>query len=114
MLPDSTKFLQDMLDCITAIQQSTHSLLPDDYYCNQMLHDSTRWNLAIIGEALTQLARSDLATAERIIGYRDIIGLRNRLIHGYGSIDDEIVWDIIVTHLPKLRAQLEQLLANPG
>jgi len=112
MQHDSAKFLQDALNCILAIQQDTAALSFDDYCRDRTLRNSVQWSLAILGEALTQLAKMDLATAERIVGYRDVIGLRNRLIHGYGSIDDEIVWDIVITHLSKLRVQLEQLLAN--
>ena len=40
-----------------------------------------------------------------------IIGFRNRLIHGYDSVDDDIVWDVIQTKLPDLAKEVESLLA---
>jgi uncharacterized protein with HEPN domain len=112
MLPDSAKFLRDMLDCVLIIQQYTLGHTADDYNHDRKLRDSVQWNLAVMGEALSQLAKIDPPFAEQIVDYHAIIGLRNRLIHGYGAIDDEIVWDIVTKHLPKLRIQLEQMLAG--
>ena len=51
--------------------------------------------LAIIGEALSQLAKLDAARAARISEHRSIIALRNILIHAYAEVDDRIVWDIV-------------------
>lgn len=43
-----------------------------------------------------------------------IVGLRNRLIHGYDSVDDLLVWDIVLTKLPVLRAELTEHLTKAG
>ena len=40
-----------------------------------------------------------------------IIGMRNRVIHGYDKIDDGIVWGAIIKHLPVLKKEIEQLLS---
>jgi uncharacterized protein with HEPN domain len=45
---------------------------------------------------------------------RQVVGLRNRLIHGYDSIDDEIIWDIVQTKLLPLNEKLRALLAGAG
>ena len=45
------------------------------------------------------------------IPWPQIVGLRNRLIHGYDSIDYEILWEILHVDLPPLIAQLEDVLA---
>jgi uncharacterized protein with HEPN domain len=42
-----------------------------------------------------------------------MIGVRNRLIHGYDSVDFDILWAIVKDDLPKLIAQLEKILVNP-
>ncbi|MFM2082460.1 MAG: hypothetical protein RL380_1151 [Verrucomicrobiota bacterium] len=41
---------------------------------------------------------------------RKIIGLRNRIVHGYDNLDEELVWDVVQNRLPALRAQVESLL----
>ena len=45
-------------------------------------------------------------------GARRIIAFRNRLIHGYASVSDEVVWGLLETHLPALRRDVEKLLAE--
>lgn len=41
---------------------------------------------------------------------RQIIGMRNRIIHGYDSVDHMIVWDVVQVKILPLRQSLEQLL----
>ena len=42
---------------------------------------------------------------------RQIISMRNRVIHGYDKVDDEIVWGTIIQHLPTLKDEIDNLLA---
>lgn len=66
----------------------------------------------VVGEALSRLAKSDPAVADRISRVSRIISFRNVLIHGYDLVDHEVVWDVVDTHLPVLREQVEGLLAE--
>ena len=43
---------------------------------------------------------------------KDIVNLRNRIIHAYNNVDDEIIWAIVINHLPKLQGEVEALLRN--
>jgi len=65
-------------------------------------------NLEIIGEAVNRILRKDknfqLENAEKIIG------TRNRIIHGYDKVSDDLIWSIVINHLPKLKAEVENLL----
>jgi uncharacterized protein with HEPN domain len=65
--------------------------------------------LEIVGEAAARISGS---TREQYasIAWPDIIGLRNRLIHGYDNVDFDILWDIVQMDLPVLIKQLEQIL----
>ena len=42
--------------------------------------------------------------------WREIIGMRNRLIHGYDGVDEDIVWDVLATRAPALAAALPAIL----
>ncbi len=65
--------------------------------------------LEVVGEAAGRV--SDKTQAQHPgIGWPDIVSLRNRLIHGYDSIDFNILWDIIQDDLPKLIAELRGIL----
>ena len=65
--------------------------------------------LEIIGEAASRVSE---ATREAHAGipWREIVGLRNRIVHAYFEIDVEVVWKIVQDDLPALIAQLESLV----
>ncbi len=69
--------------------------------------------LAIIGEALSQLRRIDPTIAGAIPELSRVVGFRNVLIHAYASVDSRIVWGIIEVDLDPLRRSLDALLAQP-
>jgi len=48
------------------------------------------------------------------IPFHKIAGMRNRVVHDYGNVDFEIVWETIQTHLPPLFKELEQFFAVRG
>ena len=62
---------------------------------------ATERNLEIIGEAVTRILKLD--PNFKIENARNIIGTRNRIIHSYDNISDEIIWTIISRELPKLK-----------
>ena len=47
---------------------------------------------------------------EKFPELRKIIGMRNRIIHGYDNVDEELIWDVVQNRLPALREQVETLL----
>ena len=67
-------------------------------------------NIEIIGEAMSRILQADAGIS--LSNSRKIVDTRNRINHGYDSVSDEIVWGIIVTHLPKLRNEIEQLIVE--
>ena len=52
----------------------------------------------------------EIRRAHPTIPWQDIVGIRNRLVHGYFDIDFRVVWDTVIQDLPKLIDQLERLL----
>lgn len=65
--------------------------------------------LEIVGEATAAISR-EFRENHPEIPWRDIIGLRNRLIHGYDAVDFDILWTIVQQDLPVLISQLETIL----
>lgn len=65
-------------------------------------------NLEIIGEAMNRIMtnKHDI----QLSNTRKIIDTRNRIIHGYDSVSDEIIWSIIKSHIPQLKEEVEALL----
>jgi uncharacterized protein with HEPN domain len=65
--------------------------------------------LEIIGEAASQISRGEQARYTAV-PWSGIIGLRNRLIHGYDSIDSDIIWQILTSDLPALVPAPQQII----
>lgn len=61
----------------------------------------------IIGEALNRLSIHDPDLAAKITELPRIVGFRNRIIHGYDTVDDAMVWGVIEAHLPRLPEEVE-------
>jgi uncharacterized protein with HEPN domain len=67
--------------------------------------------IQIIGEAANRVT-DDTRKAHADIPWLHIIGMRNRLIHGYDVIDYDLLWDTITNDLPPLIAALEQIVGT--
>ncbi len=65
-------------------------------------------NIEIIGEAINRILKKDRGFV--IENAQKIIGTRNRIVHGYDNISDDLIWSIVINHLPKLKVEIEGLL----
>ena len=65
-------------------------------------------NIEIIGEAMSRILKND--NKIEISNSRKIVDVRNRIIHGYDSVSDDVVWGIVVKNLPVLQKEVEKLL----
>jgi uncharacterized protein with HEPN domain len=65
-------------------------------------------NLEIIGEAISRILEVD--SRFKIENARRIVDTRNRIIHGYDTVSDDIVWSIVIKHIPKLKKEVKKLL----
>ena len=75
-----------------------------------MLRSAVERQFEIIGEALAQLLRLDPNLRSRISDAGRIIAFRNRLIHGYSSVADDVVWGILEANLSSLRDEVATLM----
>ena len=83
-----------------------------DYKANDLIKSAVERRFIVLGEALNRLKTLDLNLLGNIPDAARIIAFRNILVHGYESISDELVWEIIVDHVPLLRAKCDELLAS--
>jgi uncharacterized protein with HEPN domain len=76
-----------------------------------MRYDAILRNIELIGEAATRLGPAERALAPTV-PWREIVGTRNRVAHGYLGISPTTVWDILTVELPALKPLLVDLLAR--
>ncbi len=67
-------------------------------------------NIEIIGEALSRILKYDETIV--ISNARKIVDTRNRIIHGYDSVSDDVLWGSVIRHLPTLQTEIQTLLGE--
>lgn len=111
MNDESKKYLTDILGSILSIEEYTGNSHDFTLYqSDKMKRRAVERELEIIGEAVSQLKKSNPAI--KISDSRKIIDLRNKVIHAYDSVDDHIIWGIVIQNLPVLKKEIEALLNN--
>ncbi len=65
-------------------------------------------DVEIIGEAMNRILNKDASL--EFSNARKIVDTRNRIIHGYDSVSDEIIWGIVIKHIPILQTEIQNLL----
>ena len=109
---DVRKYLFDIMQACELLERFAKGKTFADYSADPLLRSGVERQFGIVGEALGQALRVNPSLAEHVAGARRIIAFRNRLIHGYASVSDEVVWGLLETHLPALRRDVEKLLAE--
>ena len=114
MQRDARKYLHDIAQAADLIVSFTSGKAFADYQTDAMLRSAVERQLGIIGEALAQLVHLDATIAAKVREYRRIIAFRNILIHGYATVDDRLVWDVVQSKLQGLREDVAFLLRELG
>ncbi|MCK5824709.1 MAG: DUF86 domain-containing protein [Ichthyobacteriaceae bacterium] len=105
------KYMFDIKESIDSIEDYLGETRNFNIYLeNKMLRRAIEREFEIIGEAMNRIDKLDKNI--EISGKIQIISMRNRVIHGYDKIDNEIIWGTIVRHLPKLKDEIFNMLAE--
>lgn len=103
-------WLYDVLNSIKEIESyfKDQPKLLENYKADTKTKRAVERDLEIIGEAVNRITKKDPTVV--IENSNKIVATRNYIIHGYDSISDEMVWSIIINHIPKLKKEVEKLL----
>ncbi len=110
MRRETAKYLHDIQSSVLRLQDFTSGKSFADYRTEPMLRSAVEREFIVIGEAINKLAKFDEASAKKIAAYERIIAFRNVLVHGYDTVDDRLVWGVLVSNLPTLARQVSALL----
>jgi len=100
--------LQDILDAITQIEKHGKEGRAA-FDANELIQIWMVHHLQIIGEAVRSID-PDFRNKHPSVPWRLIAGMRNILIHDYGSINFEIVWSAVENNVPNLKVEIEKIL----
>jgi uncharacterized protein with HEPN domain len=114
MRPEVAKRLVDAHAACVAVASFTAAQTFASFSASALVRSAVERQFEIIGESLGRAARDEPGIEMAVPELPRIVGLRNRLIHGYDSVDDEILWDLVQNKISPLRSTLEALLAEGG
>lgn len=104
------KSLEDIAKSIDNIELFCSSR-PRDFrvFCEDIcFRSAVQWEIAVIGEAMNRILK--VTQDIPITSARRIVNTRNYLIHGYDSLREDLIWAIVINHLPKLKEEVNRLL----
>ena len=108
---DETR-LRDMLDAaqraVKFVDGKTRESLDED---DMLLGFALVRAIEVVGEAANQVAK-EIRESIPNIRWREMIGMRNRIVHNYVSVDYDIVWTVATIHLPEMIKELENFLSQ--
>jgi uncharacterized protein with HEPN domain len=108
------KLLLDVREAGQSILQHTAGKSLAQYSADRFFRRAVEREFEIVGEALKRIDQIDPPTATRISELRRIVDFRNRIIDGYDTVDDAVVWGIVEKHLPLLIKEVAGLLDADG
>ncbi len=106
---EDSQYLLDMVIAARKALSFMDSMSLADFERDQRTVMSVTKAVEIVGEAAAQVSEG-LRRANPDIPWRQIVGMRNRLVHGYFDIDLALVWDTVRRDLPDLIARLQPLI----
>jgi len=109
MKKDDSVYLLHIMDAFVQIERYTDGVSHDDFMENSLLQDGVIRQLEIMGEASRSLSE-DIRNDYPHIPWRQMIGLRNRMIHAYFNVNLQIIWEIVKGDIPDLKQKMKQLL----
>lgn len=100
-----------ILDSIQEIEKYVQNISFDEFLENDMIQNACIRLLEVIGEASRSISE-DIKRQFPGIEWREIVDLRNLLLHEYFGVDLNIVWSIIQFDIPPLKAKIQNILVN--
>lgn len=105
---DPDLLMEDILAAVRKIERYTSGMDEEQFRQDDKTVDAVVRNLEIIGEATRHLPEDFLARHPDV-PWRQVAGMRNRLVHEYFGVDLDLIWQVIRQHLPQLQTRLENL-----
>jgi uncharacterized protein with HEPN domain len=103
--------LTEMIDATEQAQQLTEGITVSQLETDRQRRDALLWNFTVLGEAAGQLS-AEVKNRFPDIPWQQPIRLRNRIIHGYWSIDLEVLHTTATEQLPAFTAGLRRVLSS--
>lgn len=107
---NNLEWFKDILDAIQQIEKYS-AKGEQEFSRNELIQIWMVHHLQIIGEAANKISK-DFQSKYSEIKWRDIIAMRNLLIHEYFGVDIEEIWNTVQTDLPELKQRISEIISD--
>jgi len=104
--------LSDILESCRAILGFCEGVEKESFCGDALLQAAVERHLITIGEAAGSLRKANPEAEQRITALKEIVAMRNRLVHQYRHTDPQVVWDVVHKQLPVLRDEVQAFLGE--
>ncbi len=112
-MPHDRDAITDMTDAAALIGGYIDGMTLEQFAADPRTQDAVIRRIEILGEAAKRLS-PEMRLAYPQIPWRDIAGMRDRVIHGYDTVQVTIVWETATRDMPHLYQQLQEILSDLG
>lgn len=109
MKKDNLIYIEHIKDCVQKIKQYTNEMGQEEFINNTLTQDAVIRNLEVIGEATKNLS-PEFRNKYPNIPWRNIAGMRDKLIHDYIGVDLWAVWAVVTDILPDFSNQIDYII----
>lgn len=109
MLKPAEIYLRHIMDEMLFLEKYSNNVSFDELKIDEVLKRSFLRSIEIIGEASKNIP-SSFKDGHPEISWKDMAGMRDRLIHAYFSVDWDIVWDVVKKEIPKNKDLIQKLI----
>lgn len=100
-------YVKHILEAIEKVEKFVGNSSFDDFKNNEQLQSAVVREISVIGEAAKKLSE-DFKKSKPIIPWKDVVGMRDKLVHDYFEIDINMVWKTIQENLPDLKQKISK------
>lgn len=104
-------YIEDIVDAMSKAQQFTHDMDYDAFATDTKTYFAVIRALEIVGEAVKKIPQ-EVKERYRDTPWRDIAGMRDKLIHEYFGVDRKVVWDTVRKDIPLLKPIFEKIVKD--
>lgn len=109
MRKDDSVYLRHVLDAISRIEEYTQDITYENFLNSHLRQDAAIRQIEVIGEAVKKLSLELKARYEKI-PWKDVAGMRDKLIHDYFGVDLDAVWDTAKKDIPRLKNEIREII----
>jgi len=108
---DDSVYLNHILDAISRVEEYIRGIKYEDFKKNYLIQDGIIRQIQIIGEATKRLSE-EIKSKHLDIPWKDITGMRDKLVHDYFGVDLDAVWDTVEKDVPEMKSKLKSIIEN--